>query len=296
MNVPNYPMLREELAARLSFLPDKPEETADSTLRALWFTAAGTPRSAPAAMEGDLPELAEAQQQGLRELLDRRLAGVPLAHLTGRQQFLGLEMLAGADALVPRKETELLARTAIDAVQSLPAADRKPLVVDVCSGSGNVALAIAQAVPAAQVHGADLSDAAVRLAVRNAAHLGLSRVDFRVGDLLAPFDQDGFIGRIDVLTCNPPYINRAKVERMPTEIAAHEPRLAFDGGALGISILMRLLDEAPRFLAPRGWLIFEVGAGQGAGLLKRLGASGKFTEITPAEDEAGVIRVIAARR
>lgn len=296
MNASNYLPLRDELAAQLSFLPDKPEETADSTLRALWFTAAGMPRSAQAAMAGDLPALAEAQRQGLRELLDRRLAGVPLAHLTGRQQFLGLEMLAGADALVPRKETELLARTAIAAVQSLATAGHKPLVVDVCSGSGNVALAVAQAVPGAQVHGADLSDAAVHLAIRNADHLGLSGVDFRAGDLLAPFDEAGFIGRIDVLTCNPPYINRAKVERMPAEIAAHEPRLAFDGGALGISILMRLLDEAPRFLAPRGWLIFEVGAGQGAGLLKRLAASGAFVEIVPAEDEAGVIRVIAARR
>jgi len=296
MNAPNYPLLRDELAARLSFLPDKPEETADSSLRALWFTAAGTPRSAPAAMEGELPALTAAQGQELRELIGRRLAGVPLAHLTGRQHFLGLEMLAGADALVPRKETELLARTAIEAAQELAAASHKPLVVDVCSGCGNVALALARAVPSAQVHGADLSEAAVRLAIRNAAHLGLPGVDFRAGDLLAPFDNAAFIGRVDVLTCNPPYINRAKVERMPTEIAAYEPRLAFDGGALGISILMRLLDEAPRFLAPRGHLIFEVGAGQGAGLVKRLKAGGAFTEIAPAEDETGVIRVIAARR
>src|SRR5207253_2596570 len=108
--------------------------------------------------------------------------------------------------------------------------------------------------PSAKVFASDLSEAAVELARRNAHHLHLARqVEFRVGDLLQPFNGAARVGPADLLTCNPPYISSAGVERMPAEIAAHEPRLAFDGGPLGIGILMRLVREAPSFLRAGGW-------------------------------------------
>lgn len=290
-----YENLRGPLAERISFLPDKPEETVDSTLRALWFAAAGAPRSAQFALDGELPELPAAKVPTLQRLIAQRLSGVPLAHLTGRQRFMGMEMLAGPDALVPRKETELLAQAAIRLAHEA-AADGKPVTtIDVCTGSGNVAFAIAHHLPGAAVFAADLSEKAVELARRNADHLGLGRVQFSAGDLLEPFDIPEFLGRVNVLTCNPPYIASAKVERMSEEIAAHEPRLAFDGGALGIGILMRLIQQAPRFLAPGGWLAFEVGLGQGSALVKRLSGLPAYTAVVPSTDADGAIRVIMAR-
>jgi release factor glutamine methyltransferase len=285
----------QRLTDALDFLPDKPEETPESTLRALWHTAAGSPRSAESAMVEPLPELDEAGKGLLDELIRRRLSGMPLAHLTERQRFADMEMLAGPGALVPRKETELLARAAVDIARQQAGNQGSVRVLDVCTGSGNVALTVAYHVPAARVFAADLSEDAVALARRNAAHLKLqARTDFRSGDLLAPFDTSEFHGSIDLLTCNPPYISSAKVELMPGEIARHEPHLAFDGGPFGVAILMRLLQDAPRFLKPGGWLGFEVGLGQGPAMAKRLDKAG-CAEVRTLTDGAGSIRALFAR-
>lgn len=292
-----YKDLYARLVTDLHTLPDKPEETPESTLRALWHAAAGAPLSAELAVTRELPELNFAQQATLHDLMERRISGIPLAHLTGRQRFMQMEILASSDALVPRKETELLARAAVELCAQLHERQNALKILDACTGSGNVALAIAQWVPASRVYAADLSEAAVNLARRNAEHLELqARVEFRSGDLLAPFDNPDFHGSVDVLTCNPPYINSTKVSQMADEIAAHEPSLAFDGGPFGIAILMRLLETAPRFLRAGGWLAFEAGLGQGPALMKRLQKMPAFDELRTAHDEAGAIRVILARR
>jgi len=291
-----YQVLRDRIAAQVHFLADKPEETADSTLRALYFFAAGTPKSAELAALDELPALTARQLSSLEALIARRIDGVPLPHITGRQRFMELEMLAGPDALVPRKETELLGRVVVEQARELAKQTPAPLVIDVCTGSGNIALAAASYVDTARVFAADLSVPAIALAQRNAVHLRLEqRVDFRAGDLLAPFESDEFLGKVDLLTCNPPYINSAKVQTMPKEISAHEPRLAFDGGALGIGILMRLLQEAPRYLRSGGVLAFEVGLGQGPALVKRLNATSSFKDVRTSLDESGAIRVVYAR-
>jgi len=292
---PSFEQLLEEITEQLASLPDKPEESADATLRALWHAAAGVPKSAELAREVQLPALGAAQQETLRSLIARRLHGVPLAHLTGRQRFLGLEMLAGPGALIPRKETELLARSAVDLLQRLGGGE--PTVIDVCTGAGNVAIAVACRFSAARVYASDLSAQAVELARRNAAHLGVQeRVQFRTGDLLAPFDTPEFHAKADLVTCNPPYIASANVGRMAKEIAEHEPRLAFDGGPFGVSVLMRLLRDAARFLRPSGWLAFEVGLGQGPSMMRLLGKHADYMGATGIEDERGAMRVIAAQR
>src|SRR4051812_21415366 len=161
----------QRISRELSFLPDKPEETPESTLRALWNRAAGRALSAEAAMAGELPSLDDHSRARLADLLARRFAGVPLAHLTERQRFVGMEMLAGPGALVPRRETELLARAAIELAREAAAGLDLVRVIDVCTGSGNVALSVAHHVPTAQVFAADLSEDAVALARVNAEHL-----------------------------------------------------------------------------------------------------------------------------
>ncbi len=290
-NNPLYTDLLAEVQGFFQAQPDKPEETPAAVLRALWFSAAGTPLSVVAVDGSPLPKMAEAGAARLKDLVARKRDGVPLAHLTGRQSFLGVELLAGPQALIPRKETEILGKAVIDFLMKRP----ESLVIDVCTGCGNLALAYARHVPRARVFAADLSEEAVALARRNAEFTGLAdRVQFFAGDLFASFAGLDLEGRCDVVSCNPPYITSAKVPRMATEIAAHEPKLAFDGGAMGLSILTRLFKEAPAFLKPGGALAFELGLGQGALLMKRLERLDWVESVTALHDAHGEIRALFA--
>lgn len=282
---------RLERLRNLAILPDKPEETPETTLRALWHAASGAPLSAESAAETALTALSVDQLSTLDALIARRLEGIPLAHLTGRQRFLGIELLAGPEALVPRKETELLGRTALARVDG----HAPPRIIDLCTGSGNLACALAVARPDARIVGADLSHAAVTLARRNAVFAGVAgRVSFHEGDLFAALPEAA--KGADLLVCNPPYISTAKVEGMAAEIAGHEPRLAFDGGGFGLGIVSRLIAEAPAWLKEGGWLCFELGKGQGTFLQRSLAKAKSYDAIEPLADEAGEIRVLAARK
>jgi release factor glutamine methyltransferase len=291
-----YEELLSKLAHNFRALPDKPEETAESTLRALFSAAAGQSRSVVLAGALPLAELDGAGEKKLRTLVDQRLAGTPLAHITGRQHFMDLELLAGPEALVPRKETEILGNAALELLRDLVRQRGAATVVDVCTGSGNLAVALASHEPAATIYAADISHDAVALARRNVAYLKLgNRVIVERGDLLAPFDMPILLGKVDLLTCNPPYISSAKVTSMDDEIILHEPREAFDGGPFGVRILQRLIREAARFLRPGGWLVFELGLGQGPPFIQRMQKEGRFRELRPVSDAEGQVRVIAAR-
>lgn len=285
-----------ETSAKLSALPDKPEETAENTLRALWQVAAGKPMSAEQAAATTLPALNASTQTRLRELLAQRFSGTPLAHLTGWQRFMGMELMASREALVPRKETELLGTLALTVLRQLTRDQKIARVIDVCTGAGNLALTLATQVSAAQVYASDLSVEAVQLARRNGAMLGLgNRVEFRQGDFLHPFADGQFDHNIDLLVCNPPYISTGKVSTMPTEIIGHEPSLAFDGGPFGVKILQRLLTEAPLYLRAGGWLAFEVGLGQGPALMDRLRRNPAYADVAGVVDAAGAVRAVVAR-
>jgi release factor glutamine methyltransferase len=287
--------LLAELADGWQGLPDKPEETPEGTLHALWHAAAGEPMCVERAASVPLPSLCETRVTELSALVTRRLAGVPLAHLTGRQQFMGIEMLAGPQALIPRKETEILGQAAQEELRRLVEERGPATVIDLCTGCGNVVLALAHQEPRGRFLASDLCPEALDLARQNARHLGLEpRVEFREGDLLAAFDGD-FLGQVDLITCNPPYISSLKVGDMPDEISAHEPRLAFDGGSFGVTILFRLVREAPVFLKPDSCLCLEVGRGQGEPLVSRLTKGGQFREVRGVSDARGEIRALVAR-
>jgi len=281
------------LRRHLSTLPDKPEENSESTLKALWMAAGGLPSSAERALTATLPELDPEQHNLLDTLIQRRLEGVPLGHITGRQMFMGLEFTVSSDALLPRRETEILARGAATIVAELVGNKGSALAVDTCCGSGNVALALAHREAALRVIGVDLSEAAVELAELNARSLNLDdRVEFRAGDLLEPVRD--LAGQVDLITCNPPYISTANVSVMTDEIAEHEPSMAFDGGPFGIRILNRLIKEAPSLLRPHGWVAFEVGLGQGEPMIARLRKLDSYASIEPYHDASGAVRAIVA--
>lgn len=208
--------------------------------------------------------------------------------------FMGIELELTADVLVPREETELLGSTAVTLLRARPAG---PMVVDMCCGSGNLALAIANQVPSASVWAADLTEATVALATRNAKRLGLvDRVIIRRGDLFDALAADQLVGKVDLVVCNPPYISTGRLDGESAHLLRKEPREAFDGGPYGLSIQQRLIRDAVDFLKPGGWLAFEFGAGQerqAAALIKRTRA---YDTIEFSADENGTPRVASVRR
>ena len=289
-------MLLERLAASWVAKPDKPEETPETTLKALYFYAAGIPVSVQKASRETIPELDDNAQRRLKDLVEKRLSGLPLAHITGRQQFLGMELLAGPEALIPRIETEILARAALAIAKSVADERGTVTIMDVCTGSGNVALGIAANEFRSKVLGSDLSEEAVVLARRNAQHLDLGRrVEFRQSDLFTAFESEEYYRKMDLVTCNPPYIPSVKVGSMDSEISQREPRLAFDGGSLGITILTRLIREAPKYLKPDSYLCFEVGLGQGKAMEQRLKKENVYRNIQPYADSANQVRALSAQ-
>ncbi|ESX99241.1 methyltransferase [Mesorhizobium sp. LNJC399B00] len=213
------------------------------------------------------------------------------AYGAGRAMFMGLELLVSPGALVPRPETELLGKTALGVLHqmNLPA----PRIVDMCCGTGNLACAIAYHVPSALVWASDLTDECVETARRNTSHHGMAeRLSVLQGDLFDSLIGLGLDGTIDVIVCNPPYISEKRLEGDRAHLIELEPREAFAAGPYGLSIHMRVLKDAPRYLRRGGILLFEVGLGQDrqvAGLLER---SKAFENIRSVSNEAGEGRVV----
>jgi release factor glutamine methyltransferase len=216
------------------------------------------------------------------------------AYSRGRADFMGLKLLVAPGALVPRPETELLGTTALDVLRqlNLPA----PRVVDMCCGSGNLACAIAYHMPTARVWASDLTDGCVEATCRNVAHLGLAgRVSVLQGDLFSAFSGLELDGTIDVIVCNPPYISEKRLEGDRAHLIELEPREAFAAGPYGLSIHMRVVKEAPRYLRRGGILLFEVGFGQDRQVMSLLERSKVYESIRAVTNEAGEGRVVVGQ-
>jgi release factor glutamine methyltransferase len=207
---------------------------------------------------------------------------------------MGVELLAAPGAVIPRKETEVLGNIALAKLRELTKERGTTKVIDLCTGSGNLPLALAFHEGACVAFGSDLSDEALVVAENNARFLGLSeRVRFAQGDMFAPFESAEFLENVDLVTCNPPYISSAKVDTLPLEIASFEPRYAFDGGPFGVRILTSLIRESRRFLKPESWLCFEVGLGQGKAMMQM--CSREYRSVEAVTDGQGQIRAVAVQ-
>lgn len=228
--------------------------------------------------------LSEAEAAAFVAVLERRRAGEPLQHVTGRQDFLGLDLTVEPGVFVPRPETEGLVEAALDVLGRRPA----PIVVDVGTGTGAIALAIARARPDARVIATDASPAAVDLARRNAERLGLA-VDVRRGDLLDPVPPE-LRGCLDLILSNPPYLEPADAPELPPDVRADPPEALYGG----TSFHARLADAAGSWLARGGWLVVEIGDRQGPVVRARFEATLEAVRILP--DLAGSDRVAVGRR
>lgn len=195
--------------------------------------------------------------------LERRAGREPVSQILGRREFWGLDFEVTRDVLTPRPETELIVEEALACV-SAARADGKAVhsVVDVGTGSGCLAVSLARELPGARIVATDTSGAALAVARRNAVRHGVgARVAF-VRSSLA----DALAGPVDLLVSNPPYAADADLAVLPPEVREFEPEIAVAGGPDGLEPIRRLLDQAPRVLAPAGWLVFEFGACQEEGV------------------------------
>jgi release factor glutamine methyltransferase len=212
----------------------------------------------------------------------------------GRVVFAGVPLEVAPGALVPREETELLARTAIALLAGFPPA---PRVIDMCCGAGNLACAIAHHVPSARVWASDLTDACVALTCRNVEALGLGdRVSVHQGDLFESLSAEALGGSIDMIVCNPPYISQKRLAEERAALLELEPQEAFAAGPYGLGIHQRVIRDAPGFLRHGGLLLVEIGAGQDRQVETLFARARKFDDIRHMCDAAGVPRVAHGRR
>jgi release factor glutamine methyltransferase len=217
------------------------------------------------------------------------------AYIHGRVTFMGLELVVAPGALVPRPETELLGRTAVDILLKTTAG--APRVIDMCCGTANLACGIAHHVPDSRVWASDLTEGCVSVARQNVALRGLQdRVVVCQGDLFNALAGESLEQRIDLIVCNPPYISESRLENERAELLQFEPREAFAAGPYGISIHQRVVRDAAAFLRPGGVLLFEVGLGQERQVKTLFQRSRAYEDIQVVQNDAGESRVVLGRR
>lgn len=225
------------------------------------------------------------------QLIERRSAGEPLQYITGHQQFFGLEFEVTPDVLIPRPETELIVEEVIRLVEEHKLDD--PVIVDVGTGSGCIAVSLARELGNAKVFACDISTAALNVARKNAARHELeNRIDFIESDLLAAFPETELA---DFILSNPPYVAAHELPTLQREVRDWEPHTALTDQADGLSFYRRLLANAPARLKPGGYLICELGFGQSEAVLAMAGSQ-TWSEIRLLDDLQSIPRTIILRR
>lgn len=236
-------------------------------------------------------ELAGPELRRFRRILSRRAAGEPVAYLTGLTPFADFTLEIGRGAFIPRESSEFMAEQAARRLHRR----QRPVHVDLATGIGPVALAVARAVPGAKVFGVDVARRPVELARRNAARLRLRNVTFLRGDLFAPLPRRLW-GAVDVITVHPPYVARGEIRELPNEIRFFEPLESLtDRSPRGLGLLGRAAAESPGWLRQGGWLLVEVSPDRSravAGVLREAG----FREVRSTKGGVEVSRVVLGRR
>lgn len=233
--------------------------------------------------------LTDAVRGQMRDLVQRRAKAEPVAYLVGQREFFSLRFKVTRDVLIPRPDTETLVMEILDGVKGT----MSPKILDLCTGSGCVAIAVARNCKSAKVCATDISPAAVAIAHENALHHQvLDRVQLIESDLFSAIPA----GRtFDVIASNPPYIPSAEIDQLEPEVAKHEPRLALDGGPDGLTILRKIIDAAPGYAAANALLLLEFTPEQASALEAMVAAHDAYSEVSIRKDLAQRPRILKAR-
>ncbi len=283
--------MRDALREGIARLDAAGAASASFAAELLLMHVAGRDRSWLYAHPEDL--LSPQQAAQFFALVERRAAGEPTQHLTGTQEFWGLEFEVTSDVLIPRPETEHVVEVALSRLGE--ARRNAPLrIADIGAGSGCIAVALAKELPAAKILATDVSAPALEVALRNAARHGVAdRVKFVECNLL-----DGVAepAQFDLIVSNPPYVGTRDRESLPKEVRDHEPDAALFAGEDGLALYPALIAQAAARLAPGGVLVLEIGIGQFEAVSDLLDAARGWTRVSAMPDLAGIIRVISAVR
>jgi release factor glutamine methyltransferase len=236
------------------------------------------------------------KKEALERLMERRISGEPLQYILGHQEFWSIDFKVDPRVLIPRPETELLVEQSLS-ILSETSLGKTPSVLEIGTGSGAVAISLAKEVGDIFIVATDISREALLLAKENAKSAGiLHQVEFVNGDLLGHFrylrDQEPF----NLILSNPPYVDRSEIQQLAREIRDYEPIAALDGGEDGMAFYRRIVSEAPFYLRREGWLLLEVGKGQGGKVADQLERSGYFTRPQLLRDLSGIERVVKAQK
>lgn len=223
--------------------------------------------------------------------VERRYTGEPIPHITGVTEFRGLEFVVEPGVFVPRDSSEWIVECAVRRLRKR----KSPVLVDLASGMGTIALAVSAEVPKAEVFGAELSDEGVKLARKNARRLGVA-ARFGAGDLFAAVPRK-LRGKVDVITIHPPYVAREEMHDLPDEIRDWEPAHTLtDQSEDGLGLVRRTVEEAPAWLRPSGWVLMETDPDR-ARDVKRVMTRGGFRDVaTTKGGPIPITRVIAGKR
>ncbi len=238
----------------------------------------------------------EIDDQSVRQyerIIDRRAVREPLQYITGRQEFWGLPFKVTPDVLIPRPETEFVVEAALKAVSMA----LTPVIIDLCTGSGCIAVSLATELLNAQVFATDRSEQALAIARENARmNQAAERIRFLAGDLFAPVGELDLHEKVDVIAANPPYIPAGDLAGLQPEVRDFEPEMALIAGPEGTETGTAIILQAPAFLKKGGTLIMEMGMGQTAALSAIVKKTGKYRTLEIVKDLAGIERVLVARK
>ena len=239
-------------------------------------------------------ELTVEEQDRFEESLTQRARGVPAQYITGHQEFWGMDFIVSPAVLIPRPETEHVIETVLQLVEKNDG-DRASLpgpiqIVDLGTGSGSIALALAKELPRAEIHATDISAAALDVAHANAARHQLeNRIHFHQTDLLQGFDP----GTFDFVVSNPPYVGESEEDEVQLEVRKFEPRNSVFAGPTGLEVIERLIPQAHTMLKPDGWLVIEISGSIAHGVKRLLN---DWRQVQIVNDLQGIARVVAAQK
>ena len=231
-------------------------------------------------------EVEEAIQEKYRDLILERIKGMPVQYLTNTKEFMSLPFYVDQNVLIPRNDTEVLVEKALELID-----EKESMILDMCTGSGCIAISIAYYKKKSKVLGLDLSAPAMKVAQYNTRLNGVDdRVYFIQSNLFESLQED-YLSKFDMIISNPPYIPTEDISRLEVEVKAYEPFMALDGGKDGLDFYRKIIEKSKAYLKDKGILIFEIGYNQGKAVTEIFKSHG-FSDISIKKDLAGLDRVV----